>query len=63
MLSKERVSVALEHQEPDRVPLALWGGPYGLVDPLYYALVEELDIGEPLLPIREGHTVNHVIFN
>lgn len=60
MLPKERVSLALEHKEPDRVPLALWGGPYGLVDPLYKSLVSNLDLGEPLPPIRQGHTVNHM---
>jgi uroporphyrinogen decarboxylase len=60
MLPKERVSMALTHQEPDRIPLALWGGPYGLVDPLYNALVEKLELGDPLLPIRQGHTVNHM---
>jgi len=57
---KTRVQTALSHLEPDRVPLALWGGPYGLVDPLYYKLVDRLGLGEPLLPIREGHTVNHM---
>jgi len=60
MQSKERVSIALEHQEPDRVPLALWGGPYGLVDPLYQDLLMKFDLGDPLPPIREGHTVNHM---
>lgn len=60
MLPQERVMTALEHQEPDRVPLALWGGPYGLVDPLYEALLKELKLGDPLPPIREGHTVNHM---
>ena len=57
---KTRVRTALRHQEPDRVPLALWGGPYGLVDPLYFKLVDRLELGSPLPPIREGHTVNHM---
>jgi uroporphyrinogen decarboxylase len=60
MLSKDRCVIALNHQEPDRVPLALWGGPYGLVDPLYKALLSELNLGDPLPPIRKGHTVNHM---
>ncbi len=60
MLPKERCAIALDHQEPNRVPLALWGGPYGLVDPLYKALLSELEIGDPLPPIRQGHTVNHM---
>ena len=57
---KTRIQTALKHQQPDRVPLALWGGPYGLVDPLYFDLVKLLDLGEPTPPIREGHTVNHM---
>lgn len=60
MLSKERILTALNHEEPDRVPLALWGGPYGLVDPLYKKLVSNLNLGSPLPPIRKGHTVNHM---
>ncbi len=57
---RTRVKTTLAHQQPDRVPLALWGGPYGLVDPLYYELVDLLGLGEPVPPIREGHTVNHI---
>ena len=57
---KTRIQTALKHQQPDRVPLALWGGPYGLVDPLYFDLLKLLDLGDPLPPIREGHTVNHM---
>lgn len=56
----ERVTRSLAHQVPDRVPLALWGGPYGIVDPLYRALLEKLQLGEPLPAIREGHTINHM---
>lgn len=57
---KTRVKKALAHETPNRVPLALWGGPYGIVDPLYESLVDKLDLGEPAPPIREGHTVNHI---
>lgn len=57
---KTRVHTTLAHQEPDRIPLALWGGPYGLVDPLYFKLVHLLELGEPMPPIRSGHTVNHI---
>jgi hypothetical protein len=42
------------------VPTALWGGPYGLVDPLYHRLLDMLEIGEPLEPIRQGHTINFI---
>jgi uroporphyrinogen decarboxylase len=55
-----RVQKTLSHEIPDRVPLALWGGPYGLVDPLYKDLVKILGLGEPTQPVREGHTINHI---
>lgn len=60
MIPVDRVKKALAHEMPDRVPLALWGGPYGIVDPLYYALVDLLNLGEPTPPIRSGHTINHM---
>lgn len=60
MLPKERVQTALSHNEPDRVPLALWGGSYGIVDPLYKKLINQLNLSEPIPPIRAGHTVNHI---
>ncbi len=58
---RERVLTAVNHQEPDRVPTALWGGAYGITDPVYHALLAYLDRGEPVPPFRtrRGHTVNH----
>jgi len=57
---RERVLTTLAHQEPDRVPLALWGSAYGITDGLYRNLLEHLG-WEPLPPFRKrrGHTVNH----
>lgn len=58
---RERVLLALNHEEPDRVPTALWGSAYGLTDPLYFALVAHLGLGVPVAPFRRrrGHTVNY----
>jgi uroporphyrinogen decarboxylase len=58
---RERVLAAVNHEEPDRVPTALWGSAYGITDPLYHALLAHLDLGKPLAPfrVRRGHTVNH----
>lgn len=56
----ERVRKTLDHQIPDRVPTALWGGPYGIVDPLYEDLIDILGLGKENVPIRNGHTVNHM---
>ncbi len=60
MTPRQRVYAALAHQEPDRVPLALGGGPYGLVDDLYLRLVELLGLGQPVPPFRTGHTISYM---
>jgi len=51
---------ALAHEEADRVPVALGGGPYGLVDDLYLRLVKLLNLGEPVQPFRTGHTISYM---
>ena len=60
MTPRQRVLSALAHEEPDRVPLALGGGPYGLVDDLYLRLVKHLDLGEPVPPFRTGHSISYM---
>jgi uroporphyrinogen-III decarboxylase len=37
---------AVNHQEPDRVPTALWGSAYGITDPLYNNLLAYLNLGQ-----------------
>ena len=56
----ERVATALNHEEPDRVPVALGGGPYGMVDALYFELLDYLDLGEPVAPFRTGHNISYI---
>lgn len=60
MTPRQRVQTALTHVEPDTVPLALGGGPYGLVDDLYLRLVKHLDLGEPVPPFRTGHSISYM---
>jgi uroporphyrinogen decarboxylase len=60
MTSRQRVLAALTHEEPDTVPLALGGGPYGLVDDLYLRLVDFLDLGAPVSPFRSGHNISYM---
>ena len=60
MTPRERVLTALIHEEPDRVPLALGGGPYGLVDDLYLRLVKHLNLSEPVAPFRTGHNISYM---
>jgi uroporphyrinogen decarboxylase len=57
---RQRVLTALSHEEPDTVPTALGGGPYGLVDDLYLRLVKQLDLAEPVAPFRTGHSISYM---
>ncbi len=57
MTPRERVRTALDHREPDRVPTALGGGPYSVVDDLYLTLVDRLGLGSPMRPFRTGPNV------
>jgi len=52
MNHKDRVLAVLNHQEPDRVPLALWGSYYTLNDGTYFSVLKHLGLGEPLPPFR-----------
>jgi len=54
---RERVRLALDHQEPDRVPTTFWGGTCGILDEKYLQLIEVLDLGKPVEPFRKGHSV------
>lgn len=58
---RERVLTAINHEEPDFVPTALWGSAYGVTDTLYFGLLEALNLGSPVLPFRrnKGHTINY----
>jgi uroporphyrinogen decarboxylase len=60
LTSRQRVALALDHQEPDRVPLAIGGGSYGIVDDLYFKLIELLDLGKPIAPFRRGHSISYM---
>ena len=58
MNSHERVLTALAHQEPDRVPLALWGSYYTLQDQTYFDLLSHLGMDEPVPPFRRYKSRN-----
>jgi len=60
MTPRERVSAALNHQEPDRVPTALGGGPYGIVDDVYLKLLDYFRLGQPVAPFRSGHNISYM---
>jgi len=48
MTSRERVLAALDHREPDRVPIDLGGNQTGIHKFAYRALVEHLGLDEPI---------------
>ena len=60
MTPRQRVLTTLTHEEPDTVPTALGGGPYGIVDDLYLRLVKHLNLGEPVPPFRTGHSISYM---
>lgn len=60
MLPRERVLASLNHQESDRVPTAIGGGPYGVVDDLYLRLIKVLGLGKPVPPFRSGHSISYM---
>jgi len=58
MSSRERVLTALHHQEPDRVPMALWGSYYSLQDQTYYKMLKYMGLGSPVSPFRRYRSRN-----
>src|SRR5512146_1071967 len=58
---RQRVLTAVNHAEPDLVPIAVWGSAHGITDPLYFELLETLGLGQPVAPFRPrmGHTINY----
>ncbi len=55
---RERVVAAINHEEPDRVPLDLMGNATMLLDQTYHRLREYLGL-EPIPPVRSGTTANY----
>ncbi len=60
MKPRERVRAALEHREPDRVPTALGGGPYGITDDLYLKLLDRFGLDRSVQPFRQGHNISYM---
>ena len=48
MTSQERVLVALDHRQPDRVPIDLGGNQTGIHKAAYEALIERLGLVEEI---------------
>jgi len=58
MMPRDRVLAALHHEEPDRVPMALWGSYYTLQDQTYFNLLEYLKLGDTVPPFRRFKSRN-----
>ena len=55
MTSRQRVLAAMNHREPDRVPIDLGGNQTGIHKFAYRALLEHLGIDDELTILREEH--------
>jgi uroporphyrinogen decarboxylase len=56
---RERVIKALNHEEPDRVPIDLFFHAGMLTDPAYFALKQHLGIEGDIAPFRQGLGANY----
>ena len=56
---RERVLLALSHQDTDRVPMDLCGSTCNMVDPLYFKVRDLLGIKGDIPPYRTGRTSSY----
>jgi uroporphyrinogen decarboxylase len=56
---RERVMLAFDHQEPDRVPMDLMGNATMILDDTYFRLRDYLGIEGDIEPVRTGTTANY----
>ncbi|MGA2548097.1 MAG: uroporphyrinogen decarboxylase family protein [Rectinemataceae bacterium] len=62
MTSRERVEAAVNHKEPDRIPIDLWGSTSRLCNSLYFQIVEHEgwnELGECVKASRSGDYVDY----
>ena len=60
MNHRERVSLALSHKEPDRVPIDLWGSGNRITDDLYFNLLKYLGLNDMPEAVRPGKSAAYV---
>lgn len=56
---RERVLLAFDHQEADRIPIDLLGNASMILDETYFRLKDYLGIEGDIAPIRKGTTANY----
>ena len=59
MTHRERVMMAIDRREPDRVPLDLGSTGSLIVDPLYFELCRLMGFTDEIEPYRSGSTANY----
>ena len=60
LTSRARVSAAINHREPDRVPLDMWGTDSRLVDEFYFKVLDHLGWKDKSQTERPGKTAAYV---
>ena len=60
MNHRERVKLAINHKEPDRVPIDLWGSASRITNELYFEILKYLNIKDMPEKIRPGKTAEYV---
>jgi uroporphyrinogen decarboxylase len=53
MTRRERVLTAMRREQPDRVPVVLWGSYYSLNDETYFNFLHHARLGDPVPPFRK----------
>ena len=56
---RERVALAFNHQEPDRVPIDFFGNASMMLDDAYFRLRDHLGLDDSVAPIRKRSTANY----
>jgi uroporphyrinogen decarboxylase len=60
MNSRERVNLTINHKEPDRVPLDLWGTDSRLINEFYFNVLKYLGLERLDIKVRPGKSAEYV---
>ncbi|MCL4417490.1 MAG: hypothetical protein M1308_05540 [Actinobacteria bacterium] len=60
MNSRERINLAINHKEPDQVPIDLWGTDSRLINEFYFKVLEHLGLDLPEIKVRPGKSAEYV---
>ncbi len=60
MNSRERVNLAINHKESDRVPIDLWGTDSRLINEFYFKVLEHIDLNLMDIKVRPGKSAEYV---